>query len=140
MRTRHRGPIAIHCGQTAATNEQVDRLLSAVAPSVAVAATLATSAQYAGKVLGTVDIVACLPIRDSMDPDTDGDYIITDTLHNDRPTVGLAFRGDESVGVLSQVPLGDSTPGRWAWILVNPQPLEHPVRARGMQGIWEWDQ
>jgi hypothetical protein len=33
---------------------------------------------------------------------------------------------------------GDYTPGRFAWILEDIQPLKEPIPARGMQGIWEW--
>lgn len=33
---------------------------------------------------------------------------------------------------------GDYTPGRYAWILEDIQPLPEPVPAKGMQGLWEW--
>jgi activating signal cointegrator 1 len=33
---------------------------------------------------------------------------------------------------------GDYTPGRFAWILANVQPLEEPVKISGAQGLWEW--
>lgn len=34
-------------------------------------------------------------------------------------------------------PFGDYTPGRYAWLLDNIQPLE-PIPAKGRQGLWEW--
>lgn len=35
---------------------------------------------------------------------------------------------------------GDFTPGRHAWLLESVQKLEHPVPARGHQGLWQWDE
>lgn len=33
---------------------------------------------------------------------------------------------------------GDYTPGRWAWVLRDVQPLSEPVVTRGYQGMWDW--
>lgn len=35
---------------------------------------------------------------------------------------------------------GDYTPGRYAWILNDVQPLSEPVPAKGALGLWEWEQ
>ncbi len=35
-----------------------------------------------------------------------------------------------------QIPLGDFTPGRYAWLLDNVRPLAAPVSAKGKQGLW----
>ncbi|WP_068437016.1 ASCH domain-containing protein [Magnetospirillum sp. XM-1] len=35
---------------------------------------------------------------------------------------------------------GDYTPGRWAWLLTDVQPLATPIPAKGKQGWWEWDE
>lgn len=46
------------------------------------------------------------------------------------------------VGVPPEEPelsFGDYTPGRYAWILTDIQPLPEPIPARGMQGLWEFD-
>jgi hypothetical protein len=37
-----------------------------------------------------------------------------------------------------QLPYGDFSPGRWAWLLADVVALDEPVPARGRQGIWEW--
>lgn len=37
-----------------------------------------------------------------------------------------------------QRPLGDFTPGRYAWLLDNIHPLDPPVPARGRQQLWDW--
>ena len=34
---------------------------------------------------------------------------------------------------------GDYTIGRYAWILEDVQPLKEPVLAKGMQGLWNWE-
>ncbi len=34
---------------------------------------------------------------------------------------------------------GDWSPGRWAWELEVIEKLQHPVPARGRQGLWEWE-
>jgi hypothetical protein len=33
---------------------------------------------------------------------------------------------------------GDYTPGRYAWLLADVQPLDAPVPAKGALGLWEW--
>lgn len=35
-----------------------------------------------------------------------------------------------------QLPLGDFTPGRWGWMLSDPQPCE-PIPCKGRQGVFE---
>jgi hypothetical protein len=35
---------------------------------------------------------------------------------------------------------GNYTPGRWAWILDDAVMLPKPLPARGMQGLWNWDE
>ena len=62
-----------------------------------------------GAVLGTVEIVDCVPVEDVVD--------------------GLTER---------ERALGDYSPGRWAWVLKNPIMFDTPIPARGKQGWWEW--
>lgn len=38
----------------------------------------------------------------------------------------------------TELPFGDFTPGRFAWLLSDIEPLAEPVPARGRQGLWEW--
>lgn len=38
-----------------------------------------------------------------------------------------------------QLPFGDFTDGRWAWLLGDVEPLSPPVAARGRQQLWTWD-
>lgn len=48
--------------------------------------------------------------------------------------------GDEpnETDITDQLPLGQYDPGRWGWLLTNPEPCE-PVPARGRQGVWTWN-
>jgi len=39
-----------------------------------------------------------------------------------------------------ELSLGDYTPGRWAWLLADVLALPDPVPARGMYGLWAWDE
>lgn len=34
---------------------------------------------------------------------------------------------------------GDYSPGRYAWLLREIEPLDPPAYVRGQRGIWEWD-
>ena len=34
---------------------------------------------------------------------------------------------------------GDYTPGRYAWLLADVQPLGTPIPARGQLGLWNWE-
>lgn len=34
--------------------------------------------------------------------------------------------------------LGDFSPLRWGWVMEDVRPLKRPIRATGMQKIWEW--
>jgi len=36
-------------------------------------------------------------------------------------------------------PLGDYSPGRWAWRTTMLMVLREPIPARGAQGLWDWD-
>ena len=63
-----------------------------------------------GAVLGTVEIVDCVPVEE-----------IVNTL-SERERV-----------------LGDYSPGRFAWVLQNPIMFEKSIPARGKQGWWNWE-
>lgn len=39
--------------------------------------------------------------------------------------------------VTDQIPFGDFTPGRYAWLLEDITPCD-PVSAKGRQGLWNW--
>ena len=64
-----------------------------------------------GAVVGTVEIVDCVPVEE-----------IADTLTE------------------RERALGDFSPGRFAWVLRNPVMFEKPIPARGQQGWWNWEE
>ena len=63
-----------------------------------------------GAVIGTVEIVDCIPTED-------------------------VSSGLSELELL----LGDYTRGRYAWVLRDPVIFEKPIPARGNLGWWEWD-
>ncbi len=63
-----------------------------------------------GAVVGTVEIVDCVPAEEVVD--------------------GLTER---------EKALGDYSPGRWAWVLKNPVMFDTPIPAKGKQGWWNWE-
>lgn len=34
---------------------------------------------------------------------------------------------------------GDFTPGRYAWVMEDPEVFKQPIPAKGKQGLWNWD-
>jgi hypothetical protein len=48
--------------------------------------------------------------------------------------VEIGARGEK---VTDQLPFGDFTPGRYAWLLTDITPCD-PVPAKGRQGLWNW--
>lgn len=64
-----------------------------------------------GAVVGTVEIVDCVPVEEIMHTLTERERL-----------------------------LGDFSPGRFAWVLRNPIMFEKPIPARGQQGWWNWEE
>lgn len=64
-----------------------------------------------GAVIGTVEIVDCVPVEEIRDSLTEREEA-----------------------------LGDYSPGRFAWVLENPVMFEHPIPVSGHQGWWNWDE
>ena len=107
-RTNIRGRVAVHAGKAGlnratrglSTNEFWE-LLGAVGGRTDLPL---------GAVVGTVEIVDCVPVEDVVDSLT-----------------------------MQERALGDYSPGRWAWVLKNPVMFAEPVPARGKQGWWNWE-
>ena len=109
-RTNIRGRVAVHAGKAnlnRATRTLSDRkfweLLWAVGGKTDRDLPL-------GAVVGTVEIVGCVPVEDVVDG------------HTEREKA-----------------LGDYSPGRWAWVLKNPVMFDTPIPTRGKQGWWNWE-
>lgn len=114
-RTSVRGRVAVHAGKKDAWRTgllesgdmpEIEKALAEVQGTGNRAARL----EY-GAVIGTVEIVDCVPVEN-----------LVDSL-NDRERI-----------------LGDYSPGRFAWVLENPVAFDESFPARGKQGWWNWDQ
>ena len=89
-----------------------------------------------GAIVATCKLVDCVPITDRRHmPDRGAQLTInpaTGTLY----LLGSALSGDMT-NVSNQLPYGDFTPGRWAWLLADIVPCD-PIPAKGAQGLWTW--
>ena len=98
-RTNIRGRVAVHAakGKPRFVTLAVDMALPE------------TMKLHFGAVIGTVEIVDCVPVEEIMHTLTERERL-----------------------------LGDYSPGRFAWVLRNPIMFEKPIPARGKQGWWDW--
>lgn len=61
-------------------------------------------------------------------------------LRNGRHHPGHPLDGREGEwDIASQLPYGDFSPGRYAWLIDNVQSVDPPIPARGRQGLWSWE-
>lgn len=108
-RTNIRGRVAVHAGRldtVQATKRLSDRAFWGLMEAVGGKTEL-----HRGAIVGTVEIVDCVPVEN-----------LVDSL-------------DER-----ERALGDYSLGRFAWVLENPVMFDEPFPARGKQGWWSWDQ
>lgn len=52
--------------------------------------------------------------------------------------VELPGPGEDVIDVSGQIPYGDFSPGRYAWLLDDIKPVEPPMGATGHRGLWNW--
>lgn len=110
-RTNIRGRVAVHAGM-----KEIDGALKSFpeADRERIIAMLhqppfIDNVLYRGGIVGTVEIVDCVPVEEVMDTLTEQERL-----------------------------LGDYTPGRFAWVLKNPVMFDNLIPCRGQQGWWEW--
>lgn len=99
QRTNIRGRVAVHAAR--GKPRFVTLALDMTLPE--------TIMLHFGAVIGTVEIVDCVPVEEIIPTLTERERV-----------------------------LGDYSPGRFAWVLRNPIMFEKPIPARGQQGWWEW--
>lgn len=114
-RTSVRGRVAVHAGKKDAWRTGI--LESGNMPKIEKAlaefqgtGTRAARLEY-GAVIGTVEIVDCVPVEEIAESLTERERA-----------------------------LGDYSPGRFAWVLENPVIFDESFPESGKQGWWEWDQ
>lgn len=107
-RTNIRGRVAVHAGK--AGLNRATKGLSCSEFWELLGAVGGKTDWPLGVVVGTVEIIDCVPVEDVAD--------------------GLTAQ---------EKALGDYSPGRWAWVLENPVMFDTPIPAKGKQGWWNWE-
>lgn len=142
-KTSYRGPLAIHAAKKAAPLEEwpagaADELWR---PIIGVPPPVEPDdirlALPKGYIVGTVELVSIRQVHGYTDQG---------------PILGWPDREESgsSIGDLGkyvnathpweqELAFGDYSPGRYAWLLRNPEAWENPVPARGALGLWECD-
>lgn len=146
--TKYRGPLAIHAaarrppvltsvgGWTVFSRSRVldpyDTRMVCVETNRSVPLPL-------GAVVATADLVDVVPIVECPEYRRDArrNWSGTIVCQGAPGTLWLAEPGPVHP-IHDQLPYGDFTPGRYAWILDNIEALDKPVPAKGRQGLWEW--
>lgn len=108
-RTNIRGRVVVHAGK--ASLNRAARTLSTKAFWELLGAVNGKIDLPMGAVVGTVEIVDCLPVEEIIPTLTERERV-----------------------------LGDYSPGRWVWVLRNPVMFHTPVPVRGKQGWWNWEE
>ena len=104
-----------------------------------------------GAIVGYVTVAYTRPIVDDRTlPDPPRDFI-RHAVHEQEDRLSIVrYEGRINLGSLGrphswsapgdisdQLPYGDWLSGRWASLLVDPEPCD-PIPAKGKQGVWEW--
>ena len=84
-----------------------------------------------GAVVATAELVGCHKMWDGSSVGLRGAVCID--MPNQYWSPNWQTETDEFI-------LGDWRPGRFAWELRNVKLLPTPVRAKGQQGLWDWDE
>lgn len=107
-----------------------------------------------GAIVGTCNLVDVVPIggehsfrsagwEGEEQPYQDQTVCVVTDGSFDRPALCLD-RPNENPRILDvsdQLPYGDFTPGRYAWILTDVKRLPQPIPAKATrQGLWDWDE
>jgi activating signal cointegrator 1 len=79
-----------------------------------------------GAIVAVVELDACWPIVDDEEYET----TVSDGV--------FEFSNWHKVPKY-ELPFGNYTPGRYAWLLANVERLPVPIQARGRQGLWTWE-
>lgn len=76
------------------------------------------------------------------------EFIAAGVKHNETRSWATKYRGSIAIHIteeyLSTLPdtekaLGDYSLGRYAWELRNIKELPEPIKAKGQQGLWNWE-
>lgn len=148
-RTDYRGPLAIHAGlrYDPFVPEDPERRLWSSGSRLLIEPKMGNEDTWKhgnpfhrlpfGAVVAVADLVDVVPMVEMFDTDAPsvigpaGDHWWHFPADERHPDYGGRIIDD-------QVPYGDFTPGRYAWLLDNVRPID-PVPAKGRQGLWTPD-
>lgn len=84
-----------------------------------------------GTVVATAVVADALPIV--QEDDEAHDYAIVNDLRGSLTLCeGIDYWGEANeLDITNQLPLGDFTPGRWGWLLIDVEPFPEPIPATG---------
>lgn len=125
--TKYRGPLAIHAAKKSCPLD-----LWPLGAEDFIGAAYLPGSLPEGHVLGTVELVGVREIvgRQEWAP------ILKPGIYDAEEASVLEGLKDSWQ---QENAFGDFSPGRYAWILGNPEAWENPVPARGALGLWECD-
>lgn len=147
--TSFRGPLAIHAGKAKPSRDLVrmgqwltrwDYGEGRYAMSDGLGKWVALPL---GAVVAVCDLIDVVPIVGPTSPpdpnaltvvDWDGAHLLLRYRYEDVLDLGMQIEHHTD-----QIPFGDFTPGRFAWMLDNVRPLDHPVPMKGAQGLRDVD-
>lgn len=89
-----------------------------------------------GAVVAVCRVVDCIPIVVANDPyEVDAEFCMVRSLDGERLYHKV---GNTTADMTDQLPFGDFSHGRYAWMLQGMTQLAEPIPARGRQGLWNW--
>lgn len=146
--TKYSGPIAIHAAKKdpckipllgleafeEATKEELKK------------AGLAWCLLPSGSIIATAELIGCHRIEDEDDgtpyykywPRAEEMLHLQHDFPGQRDYSGQRIRRFP-VAEQKELLFGDWAPGRYAWELANVKLLSKPIRAKGKQGLWNWE-
>ncbi len=118
---KHRGPLAIHASREVDEGAMRNDKILAALVDLPIDPAKTNWELPTGKVLGTVDVVDGARFVDAPFP------------------FCLPFPWWDAIDELEQH-FGNFATGRGGLLLANPRPFAQPIPARGMNGLWNWDE
>lgn len=130
--TRYRGPLAIHAGGALYQREICEEFAEHLGSKWPILPL--------GAVVATCTLADVVPIMDGLGT-ADGQLPrVANVVAEGRGLRLMRPFTYPSEDITDQLPFGDFTPGRYAWLLTDVQPIDPPVPVKGRQGMWDWDQ
>ncbi len=124
--TNYRGPILIHAGKKPfKTDSYLDRELYPFADALGLPDIYSFDSMPCGSIIAVAELVNCLKIVSRVK--VSGNQFFARLENEQDITRNELYFGDYEVG-------------RFAWELANVHRLAEPIRAKGMQRIWNFDE